>query len=182
MSNNMLVAAAAGLALTTVVAVGTMAPARAATADDPAQACGVVADTGATACFATSAELESWVESETGTSSVSAVPDDQEAPAARVSAASDSSFLLAIFYQDANYGGASWSVFATGACNKNKSTWEWEYQFTSHNDWASSFQGFSNCQVEIFDNIDFTGTTLGPVAQSANVGAMNDRTSAARFF
>jgi hypothetical protein len=43
---------------------------------------------------------------------------------------------------------------------------------------VSSFKGANNCQVKLFENINFTGNTVGPASSMTYVGdAMNDKAS-----
>jgi hypothetical protein len=54
---------------------------------------------------------------------------------------------------------------------------------TTWNDRISSFQGFSNCQIRIYENANFTGATDGAFTATDYVGdAMNDRTTSVRYY
>ena len=129
--------------------------------------------------------------SQMGTTSISAVPAGQTSasPVAAVPDAGSGSFLLGKLYQNANFGGASQEIYGTSGCaapHTLASGWDWERnlsQAPAFNDETSSFQGYSNCSVQLFENSNYTGATLGPLTSSSYVGdAMNDRTSAVRFY
>jgi hypothetical protein len=63
--------------------------------------------------------------------------------------------------------------------------WELDTFSATYNNEISSFQGYSNCDAKLFENISFNaspGATYGPYASSNDVGAMNDKASSARFY
>ncbi len=145
--------------------------------------CGYVLEAQAQACFATAGERDTWLSQESGRNVVVVANGDTKAVSAALVA--DDDFLLGILYEDADYGGASFAITGPSQCDSNKSTWEYglSYVGAAWNDRTSSFQGFANCQVKVFDNQSYGGTSLGPLAQSSNAAtAMNDRTSSVQFY
>jgi hypothetical protein len=149
--------------------------ASAATSDEH---CGLLADSGEYACFSSIAEVDQWAEQEAG----------QEA-ARGVAALAATSFLHAIFYEKNNKTGDSLSMYGSTACDNN-ADWDFQYGNFTANGWdnkISSFQGYSNCEVKLFEhdnaNSGSAGSSYGPYASSNYVGdAMNDQASSARFY
>jgi hypothetical protein len=102
-------------------------------------------------------------------------------PAATAKAAS---VLLGTEYANANFGGASLSLFGAGRCDNSSDA---DFRFASMpagwNDRITSFRSFSNCAQQLFRNINFGGGSLTIIITSlANVGAAaNDQASSLTF-
>ena len=94
------------------------------------------------------------------------------------------STLLGTEYADANFGGASLSLFGAGRCDNSSDA---DFRFASlpagWNDRITSFRSFSNCAQQLFRNINFGGGSLTIIISSlANVGAAaNDQASSLTF-
>jgi hypothetical protein len=87
------------------------------------------------------------------------------------------SYVLAIFYQDANYGGAILDDYT------NISTLCQSYSYTVNsmpagwNDDISSYHSYGTCKTRVSENINQGGSSYGPVANAPSLGVMNDATS-----
>jgi hypothetical protein len=102
-------------------------------------------------------------------------------PAATAKAAS---LLLGTEYANANFGGASLSLFGATRCDNSSDA---DFRFASlpagWNDRITSFRSFSNCAQQLFRNTNFGGGSLTIIISSlANVGAAaNDQASSLTF-
>ena len=94
------------------------------------------------------------------------------------------STLLGTEYADANFSGASLSLFGAGRCDNSSDA---DFRFASlpagWNDRITSFRSFSNCAQQLFRNTNFGGGSLTIIISSlANVGAAaNDQASSLTF-
>jgi hypothetical protein len=95
-----------------------------------------------------------------------------------------STTLLGTEYADANFSGASLSLFGGGRCDNSSDA---DFRFASlpsgWNDRITSFRSFSNCAQQLFRDINFGGGSLTIIISSlANVGpAANDQASSLTF-
>jgi hypothetical protein len=98
-------------------------------------------------------------------------------------AASSSPYVLAIVYDNANYGGSSLTFTASGPCDTNADVdWQNANIGSTWNDRISSFKSYSDCQTKIFENANFGGASYGSVSNTTYVGdAMNDRTTSIKW-
>jgi hypothetical protein len=96
----------------------------------------------------------------------------------------ESTFVLAKLYDQAGRTGPYLEIQASGPCDTNSDIdWGTANVGTTWNDRISSFQGFSNCQIRIYENANFTGATYGAFTATDYVGdAMNDRTTSVRYY
>jgi hypothetical protein len=164
---------AAGLAV--AVAVG-LTPAAALAPDArPAPAgsgpfCAVsVNHAGATVCASTAGELAAvW---------------------ARSPLSVESSVLIAILYDNANYDSSagSWSYYGAAACTSTTSDIDYSVStLGSFNSRTSSFQSYNNCSTRLWSGTGYTGTaypsSVGYLVSSTYVGAaFNDKAQSAQF-
>jgi hypothetical protein len=94
------------------------------------------------------------------------------------------STLLGTEYANANFSGASLSLFGGGRCDDSSDA---DFRFpslpTGWNDRISSFRSFSNCAQQLFRNTSFGGGALTIIISSlAFVGsAANDQASSLTF-
>jgi hypothetical protein len=94
------------------------------------------------------------------------------------------STLLGTEYANANFAGASLSLFGAGRCDNSSDA---DFRFASlpagWNDRITSFRSFSNCAQQLFRNTNFGGGSLTIIISSlANVGAAaNDQASSLTF-
>jgi hypothetical protein len=99
-------------------------------------------------------------------------------------AATAASLLLGTEYANANFGGASLSLFGASRCDNSSDA---DFRFASlpagWNDRITSFRSFSNCAQQLFRNTNFGGGSLTIIISSlANVGAAaNDQASSLTF-
>lgn len=106
-------------------------------------------------------------------------PTSARTLSATVAAAATGYVVLAVVYTDANYGGTSLTLFGTSATNlcPSGSTYGFanlgSYGF---NDVISSVSG-NNCQVQLYQNINYGGSTLKCNGNCASVGSLNDQAS-----
>jgi hypothetical protein len=145
-----------GCAVTVLLSLAVTAPASAATGTY----CMLNISTGASRCASTEAELYSGA------------------------TALATQYLLGRFFDDNGRTGAFLDIFAAGPCDTNSDK-DWQYSNigTAWNDRVSSFTGYSQCQIKIFENDNVGGASLGPLSYSDYVGAaMNDRTTSMQFF
>jgi hypothetical protein len=93
-----------------------------------------------------------------------------------------SSFVLAIDYVDAGFGGQSLTWTGTGACSSSTSFGAGSMP-SGWDNVVSSTRGFSNCNSNIlWENTNFTGAQVTCHPDCSNVGpAMNDRTSSRQW-
>jgi hypothetical protein len=85
-------------------------------------------------------------------------------------------------YDQANKTGPYWDKYGT-ACDTDADA-DGDFALPSAwNDRISSFQGFSNCQIKLYEHGDLTGTSYGPTTSTNYVGdAINDKTSSVRVY
>ncbi len=154
-----------GCAVALVLSVLLVAPASAAVGTAPLPYCSVNVNTQVVTCAPTEAGLA----------------------AARHRAAVASlapTYLLARLFDDANRTGVYYEVVASGPCDTNADLdWEVANIGSAWNDRVSSFQGYSSCQVRVYENASYGGASYGTYTSTDNVGeAMNDRTTSMRFY
>jgi hypothetical protein len=113
-----------------------------------------------------------------------AATDPAFARAMSAPAAQAASVLLGTEYANANFSGASLSLFGAGRCDDSADA---DFRFASlpsgWNDRITSFRSFSNCAQQLFRNINFGGGSLTIIIVSlANVGpTANDQASSLTF-
>lgn len=93
-------------------------------------------------------------------------------------------YLLGRFFDSSGRTGAFLDIFAAGPCDTSADLdYSLSYIGAAWNDRVSSFQGYSACEIRVYENESFGGASLGPLAFTDYVGdAMNDRTSSMRFY
>jgi hypothetical protein len=105
--------------------------------------------------------------------------DAQRITAAAGTASGQGSYLLGVYYADANYGGPTLSVYGNGTCDGDPNTVDWGLPVmpAGWNDVISSFKSYSNCTSTIFENGNYGGASYTAVNSTYVGNAMNDRTS-----
>lgn len=182
------VAAALLLAGSTSASADTSVSPSAKSADSSTSSCWLNADTGETACFESQSAMEEAIESDTGTTLVYPTAEDAARNSgleARGAIAPAATYVAAVFYNDANFGGSSFttttSVSSLCASNvyayANLGTWlgGWE-------DRISSFRTYGNCKAIVYSERNYAGATYGPSTYAPNLYAMNEATSSIRVF
>jgi hypothetical protein len=163
------------IAVTTVLsAVAGLGLATPASATAPVPYCSASLDTGIVTCAATEEGLRAALQ-----------------PALHVAAsgtllvaAASTTYVLGRLYDDANRTGAFFEVTASGPCDTSSDLdWELGALPAAWQDRTSSFQGYSGCQIRVYENNSFGGLSYGAYSSSNYVGdPMNDRTSSVRFY
>lgn len=159
------------LACSTALLAALATPASAATT---LPFCSVSVDTGVVTCAATEDGLRSALTLAAGGSSGGTL----------VSATATTTYVLGRLYDDANRTGAYFEITASGPCDTSTDVdWELSSLPATWNDRASSFQGYSSCELRVYENTSFGGLSYGAYASTDYVGdPMNDRTSSVRFY
>lgn len=99
-------------------------------------------------------------------------------------AESTSTTLLARMYDAPNRSVADGylDVFAAGPCDASGDIdWEVGVMPTGWNDRISSFQGFNQCDVRLWQNGGFSGGWFGPASSANSLGAMDNQASSMTF-
>lgn len=166
------VAAVAAVVLGSVAMPVLVAQAAAAEPTDSGRFCSIRAETQKMVCVATEAEL----------------PKAREMAAARGGVAPTATYIIAKLYDNAGYDASNGVLEVTSgaACTSSRS--DVDTQLGTLGGWdnrISSFQGFANCAVKLFESNYFAGSAYpgtGYYVSSSNVGAaMNDQASSVRF-
>ena len=146
-------------------------PASAAT---PPPFCSLSIDTGAVTCAA----------SEDGLRSALTLASAASLGGAMLAATATTTYVLGRLHDDANRTGAFFEITASGPCDTSSDVdWELASLPSTWNDRASSFQGYSSCELRVYENASFGGLSYGAYASTDYIGdAMNDRTSSVRFY
>ncbi|MFR9730907.1 hypothetical protein ACL03H_16910 [Saccharopolyspora sp. MS10] len=95
----------------------------------------------------------------------------------RTADARDGEVVQATLFDEENYGGASFTIYGAGLCEKDGKV---EYQLDLPDDWknrVSSVQPWANCWVWLYPEPDLGGDRDGPFEENTGyVGdLMNDR-------
>ncbi len=133
-----------------------------------AQACSINVDTSEYHCYPSHSAMLSALEAR-GPIGTEGQPAASATPLA--------SYVLAVFYMDASYGGSSLTAYTS------HSTLCASYSYTANsmpsgwNDDISSYLSYGTCKTQVFENINLGGSSYGPVADAPSLGVMNDATS-----
>jgi hypothetical protein len=98
--------------------------------------------------------------------------------------ATTTTYLLARLYEDANRSGAYYSFTASAPCDTST---DMDYEVANigsvWNDRVTSFQGYQDCQIRVYEHASFGGLSYGAYTFTDNVGAaMNDLTTSFRLY
>ncbi len=151
-----------------------------AAAVEPDTHCWMDLDTGETGCYASFALVVDAL-------SDGAVQVDADAAtiseAQRAALAPLSTFIIGQVFEDANYGGSSFTFTASADCDTNADVdWNVASMPTGWNDRVTSFKSFGQCATKIWQDTNYGGASFGFVVNSTNVGAtMNDQTSSIQW-
>jgi hypothetical protein len=105
-------------------------------------------------------------------------------PGSSRAAETASTTLLARLYDAPNRSVADGylDIFAAGPCDSSGDIdWEVGVMPPGWNDRISSFQGFSACDVRLWQNGGFAGGSYGPASAANALGAMDNQTSSMTF-
>lgn len=148
--------------------------------------CWLNADTGETACFESQAAMEKAIESATGTELV--YPTETEIARnsqieARGSVTPAATYVAAVFYKDASFGGNSFTTTTSVStlCESHV------YSYSNLGSWLggwedkiSSYRAYGNCEATVYSERNYVGATYGPSSYAPNLYAMNESTSSIR--
>ena len=92
-------------------------------------------------------------------------------------------YTLARLYTASGYGGSSLTLEASTPCDTNSDVdHSWASLPSAFNDTVSSFTGYNNCQVKLFEHVSYGGSSVGPATSMSYVGdAMNDEASSVQL-
>ncbi len=98
-------------------------------------------------------------------------------------AAMATTYTLATLYTASGYGGSTLTLQASTPCDTNSDVdHSWSSLPSAFNDTVSSFAGASNCQVKLFENVSYGGSSVGPATSMSYVGdTMNDKASSVQL-
>jgi hypothetical protein len=101
----------------------------------------------------------------------------------RSSRAAAATYILAYMYDSAGNTGLYYTITNTAPCDTNSDV---DFSVTNigttWNDRISSWTGFAECELRIYENATFGGASYGTYTSSSYVGdAMNDRTTSIRL-
>jgi hypothetical protein len=182
-----------GPAAVPVPAGGSAPESATAAAPRPASAaphCALVAGASAARCFGTYRAAVAYgtggrvTDAPTSARTAALDPAFARTVSALPAVTASASVLLGTEYANANFGGASLSLFGAGRCDNSSDA---DFRFASlpagWNDRITSFRSFSNCAQQLFRNTNFGGGSLTIIISSlANVGAAaNDQASSLTF-
>jgi hypothetical protein len=182
-----------GPAAAPVPATGGTAESATAAAPAPATAaphCALVAGSTTARCFATYRAAVAYgtggqvTDAPVSARSAALDPTFARTMSAVPTVTAAASVLLGTEYANANFSGASLSLFGAGRCDNSSDV---DFRFASlpsgWNDRITSFRSFSNCAQQLFRNTNFGGGSLTIIISSlANVGAAaNDQASSLTF-
>ena len=88
--------------------------------------------------------------------------------------------VISILYDDANYGGGSYTMSYNNANCATTSYGFAQLGPLGWNDRASSFKSFSGCITAVFENINYGGASVGYQTNASSLGVMNDAASSWR--
>jgi hypothetical protein len=92
------------------------------------------------------------------------------------------STVTAVFYDNSGYGGSTLTATNSGGCDNFSDVDSQSLTPAFFNDRTSSFIGYSNCQVRIYENTNYSGASYYAGSTSYVGNAMNDRMSSQRFY
>jgi hypothetical protein len=145
-------------------------PANAAAISAPsaARACSINVDTSEYHCYSSHSAMLGALEAK----GPLAVESESATPASALT-----SYVLAVFYMDASYGGSSLTSYSSysGLCTSHSYTAN--SMPSGWNDDISSYLSYGTCKTKVYENINLGGSSHGRVADASNLGAMNDKTS-----
>lgn len=124
-----------------------------------------VTQSSAPVCFESVSEVESYVEE-----SISAESDGS---GSRIST------VLGVVYQDANYGGASLTMYGSGTCSGT--TYGFPSLASGWDNSISSAKGSSTCWLTLYSATYYGGSRLNCVPNCGSLGTMNDQVKSIVF-
>lgn len=163
---------AAGLTGAAPALAATPSPSSTPSPSGAGQNCAYIVPVKQTVCAPVTEDLHAAVLKATG---YQVLESTAASPQSSAGVTPASVFVLAKLYDDQNMGGSNYEVDGSGACTSAVigvgnigSSWYGR---------VSSFAGYSNCRVKIWESTGYSGASLGFYASKSYVGdALNDRT------
>lgn len=162
------------LAVAAILLAYTFAGGTTALADDgsaKAQTCWLNTDNNSFQCFDS---YEEFAEA----SGVTRVAPER----ARVSIEPYATYILAVFYEHASYGGASYNITTSNSSRCSGFHYYGSSMPSGWNDRISSFDAYGTCRVKLWANTGYGGATYGPSAGASSLGSMNDEASSYQIY
>lgn|GEM_PF-1911607 len=160
-----------GTAVAVVAAALVLAGALPAHAEEPDIHCIALLDDGSVVCAPTVEEADEAFTEETGLVRVS------DGTALRGSVGTLAVYTLATLYPNNGYGGSSYTITRTFACNGSTVSGVPNLATSGMDNIVSSFQTYGGCQVRLYDGTSYTGSTFGWAGSSTSLGSFNDLAS-----
>lgn len=99
----------------------------------------------------------------------------------RTTATTMSSTVISIEFWDTYHQGSTFTFTGTGPCktdgNRDYEEEDIRYDDSNWNDKISSFQGYSSCQVNHYENSYFSGSRTGAKSSMSTMGVMDNETT-----
>jgi len=93
-----------------------------------------------------------------------------------------STYILAVFYADASYGGASYNLTTSNSSLCGGFHYYGSSMPSGWNDRVSSFDAYGTCRVKFWGDAGYSGATYGPSTGSSSMGSMNDEASSYQIY
>ncbi|MGC4174482.1 hypothetical protein [Demequina sp.] len=91
-------------------------------------------------------------------------------------------YILAVFYEDAAYGGASYNITTSNSSLCSGFHYYGSSMPSGWNDRVSSFDAYGTCRVKIWADAGYSGSTYGPSTGASSMGSMNDQASSYQIY
>jgi hypothetical protein len=142
-------------------------------ADDPegTLTCWLNTDDDSFACFDS---YEDFIEASGAVSSAPLRADNSIEPYA--------TYILAVFYENASYGGASYNITTSNSSLCSGFHYYGSSMPSGWNDRVSSFDAYGTCRVKFWSDSGYSGSTYGPSTGSSSMGSMNDEASSYQIY
>lgn len=162
--------ATAVLASTALLVLAVAAPAQAA---QPEQHCIEFVDDGTLVCAETLAAADEAFTKATGFVRL-------EGEAARGGVGPLAIYSLATLFQHSGYSGSSYTITRSTDCNGVTQAGISSLSTVGLNDAVSSFLAYGTCQVRLYGDINYAGSTYGYASSQSSLPSFNDVASSAR--
>lgn len=139
-------------------------------ASEPEEHCILLADDGTVVCAATIEAADAAFHDATGYTRV-------EDEAARGVLAV---YSLATLYQDSGYGGSSYTITRTSSCNGVTVSGLASLAATGLDNAVSSYLAYGSCQVRLYSDASYGGSTFGYAGSQSSLPSFNDLASSVR--
>lgn len=159
------------LAVVLPTAIASAAPALAASEPQDAQTCWLNTDDDSFACFDS---YEEFAAASGIATAARATADGVTEPYA--------TYILAVFYENASYGGASYNITTSNSSLCSGFHYYGSSMPSGWNDRVSSFDAYGTCRVKFWADAGYGGSTYGPSTGSSSMGAMNDEASSYQIY